>query len=147
MPNYGYFFGLTKLTVVFYSIHGSEILDVAASHDNGRIATAGLDRKVFVTDVSTGKTIRKIRAHDDKVMVWATILIQLYFKSASSRTIHPQNMSTWFIYLECRRGTLKRCISSQNIVVENYIWMRVMGTKHCRGTSGKIYSASLNPIV
>ena len=53
--------------VFFASIHGSEILDVVASHDNGRMATAGLDRKVFLTDVSTGKTIRKIRAHDDKV--------------------------------------------------------------------------------
>ena len=50
-----------------FSIHGSEILDVDASHDNSRIATGGMDRKVFVTDVSTGKVIRKIRAHDDKV--------------------------------------------------------------------------------
>ncbi|XP_067948894.1 WD repeat domain-containing protein 83-like [Watersipora subatra] len=51
----------------YKNIHGTEILDVTASHDNGRIATAGMDRKVFLTDVSSGKTIRKIRAHDDKV--------------------------------------------------------------------------------
>ncbi|KAF6019587.1 hypothetical protein EB796_022113 [Bugula neritina] len=51
----------------YKNIHGSEILDVVASHDNSKFATAGLDRKVFLTDVSTGKVLRKIRAHDDKV--------------------------------------------------------------------------------
>lgn len=49
------------------SVHGSDILDVDASHDNARIASAGLDRKVFITDVASGRIIRKIRAHDDKV--------------------------------------------------------------------------------
>jgi len=59
-------FFIFKIFYVF-SIHGSEILDVVASHDNSKFATAGLDRKVFLTDVSTGKVLRKIRAHDDKV--------------------------------------------------------------------------------
>lgn len=62
--------------MIFFSIHGSEILDVAASHDNGRIATAGLDRKIFLTDVSTGKVIRKIRAHGDKVSVGILIVCE-----------------------------------------------------------------------
>ena len=44
------------------------------------MATAGLDRKVFLTDVSTGKTIRKIRAHDDKVRD-----LNMFFQAVSDR--------------------------------------------------------------
>lgn len=49
-------------------IHGADIQDVDASHDNARLASCGLDRKIFITDVATGKIIRKIRAHDHKVI-------------------------------------------------------------------------------
>eukprot|EP01083_Nonionella_stella_P030811 84404_1 len=44
--------------------HGYEIRDIAVHNDNGKFASCGGDRTVFFWDVSTGKTLRRIRGHD-----------------------------------------------------------------------------------
>ncbi|KAJ1392692.1 WD40-repeat-containing domain protein, partial [Ochromonadaceae sp. CCMP2298] len=46
--------------------HGYRVLDVAPTKDKSRFASCGDDRTVFVWDVASGATIRRIQAHGDK---------------------------------------------------------------------------------
>lgn len=50
--------GPSKL-IQTYSAHGYEVLDVAVSRDNARLASCGGDRAVFLWDVATAKTVRR----------------------------------------------------------------------------------------
>ena len=52
------------LVKTYGDAHGHEIRDVCCTGDNGRIASCGGDRQVFLYDVSTGRIIRRFRGHD-----------------------------------------------------------------------------------
>ncbi|CAG8956029.1 hypothetical protein HYFRA_00008885 [Hymenoscyphus fraxineus] len=43
-----------------YSAHGYEVLDISVAKDNASFASVGGDRNVFLWDVSTAKTIRRL---------------------------------------------------------------------------------------
>lgn len=43
-----------------YSAHGYEVLDISVSPDNAKFASCGGDRSVFLWDVATAKTIRRL---------------------------------------------------------------------------------------
>lgn len=47
-----------KLLKRYTGIHNHEILDLAISKDNGKVASVGGDRVAFVWDVSTGNKIK-----------------------------------------------------------------------------------------
>ena len=60
--------GGRALTIKKYEgIHGYSILDVAISHDNARFASCGVDKSVFLWDVTTGLVVRRIQRHTQKV--------------------------------------------------------------------------------
>jgi mitogen-activated protein kinase organizer 1 len=44
--------------------HGYSIYDIAIHPDNSKFVSAGADKACFLTDVATGRTIRRIQAHD-----------------------------------------------------------------------------------
>ncbi|KAG8807254.1 hypothetical protein FRC17_004554 [Serendipita sp. 399] len=46
-----------------YEAHGYEVLSVACSYDNAKIASGGGDKSLFYWDVATGQTIRRIPGH------------------------------------------------------------------------------------
>ena len=47
--------------------HGYPILDIAIANDNSKFVSAGGDKAVFQVDVSTGRTIRRIQAHNHRI--------------------------------------------------------------------------------
>ncbi|BGP57087.1 hypothetical protein JCM8202_006317 [Rhodotorula sphaerocarpa] len=53
--------------VKVYSGHGYEVLGIACSYDNTRIASCGGDRSVFLWDVSSGDIIRRFSGHVGKI--------------------------------------------------------------------------------
>lgn len=52
---------LTKCLVVWLvlSLSGSEMLDVQASHDSSQVASGGLDKYVYIWDVSSADILRR----------------------------------------------------------------------------------------
>lgn len=46
-----------------YSGHGYEVLDACGSCDNAQIASGGMDKMVYVWDVTTGKPVKRYRGH------------------------------------------------------------------------------------
>ena len=52
-----------NLLLKTYHTHAYEVLDAQASCDNSQICTCGMDKYVCVTDVATGKSLRKYRGH------------------------------------------------------------------------------------
>ncbi|KAF8270257.1 nuclear mRNA splicing protein [Lactarius quietus] len=52
-----------------YSAHGYEVLSISVAHDNTKFASSGGDRSVFLWDVTTGNTLRRISAHLTKINV------------------------------------------------------------------------------
>ncbi|TKA53690.1 hypothetical protein B0A53_03732 [Rhodotorula sp. CCFEE 5036] len=53
--------------VKVYSGHGYEVLGIACSYDNTRIASCGGDRSVFLWDVTSGDIIRRLGGHVGKI--------------------------------------------------------------------------------
>lgn len=51
----------------YEGMHGYSILDVAVSHDNARFASSGVDKSVFLWDVTSGRVVRRIQHHTQKV--------------------------------------------------------------------------------
>jgi mitogen-activated protein kinase organizer 1 len=47
--------------------HGYEVLDIKIMKDNSKFASGGGDKTFFLWDVSTGKTLRRIRGHDGRI--------------------------------------------------------------------------------
>ncbi|KAI5786467.1 WD40-repeat-containing domain protein [Peziza echinospora] len=47
--------------------HGYEVLDIACSHDNEKLASVGGDRLAFLWDVATAKTIRRFEGHGSRI--------------------------------------------------------------------------------
>lgn len=50
-----------------YNGHGYEVLGVASSHDNTRLASCGGDRSVFYWDVATAQPIKRFSGHTARV--------------------------------------------------------------------------------
>lgn len=46
-----------------YHVHAYEVLDAQSSSDNSQICSCGMDKYVCLTDVATGKSLRKYRGH------------------------------------------------------------------------------------
>ncbi|TKA29576.1 hypothetical protein B0A50_03589 [Salinomyces thailandicus] len=57
----------TSKLIQTYSAHGYEVLDLAVSEDNGRFASVGGDKTVFLWDVATAQTIRRFTGHVGRV--------------------------------------------------------------------------------
>eukprot|EP01041_Mallomonas_annulata_P004380 gene4380-8723_t len=56
------------LTIKTYDgVHGYSILDATISHDNSKFASAGGDRSAFLWDVGTGRVIRRIQGHNQRI--------------------------------------------------------------------------------
>ena len=53
----------TKFCIKSYEAHGWEVLDLAVSPENGKFASCGGDRTVFLWDVISGMTIRRFTGH------------------------------------------------------------------------------------
>lgn len=53
----------TKFCIKTYEAHGWEVLDLAVSPENGKFASCGGDRTVFLWDVMSGMTIRRFTGH------------------------------------------------------------------------------------
>ncbi len=51
----------------YTGVHGYQILDVVISRDNAKFATGGGDKSCFYWDVSTGRVIRRIQAHNHRI--------------------------------------------------------------------------------
>eukprot|EP01017_Pseudomicrothorax_dubius_P050849 TRINITY_DN9688_c0_g1_i2.p1 TRINITY_DN9688_c0_g1~~TRINITY_DN9688_c0_g1_i2.p1 ORF type:complete len:156 (-),score=28.41 TRINITY_DN9688_c0_g1_i2:473-940(-) len=81
----------------YSGIHNQEILDLAITQDNGKFASVGGDRLVYVWDVATAKVLRKFTGHTARINAVAfnqdtsisgilnpTLFVQLR-KSRSSR--------------------------------------------------------------
>ena len=47
----------------------SRVDDPCSSHDNGKFASSGGDRAIFLWDVTSGNTIRRISGHVGKINV------------------------------------------------------------------------------
>lgn len=56
-----------KLLKRYTGIHNHEILDLAISKDNGKVASVGGDRVAFVWDVSTGNKIKQFSGHNARI--------------------------------------------------------------------------------
>lgn len=59
--------GKALLIKKYDGTHGYSILDVAVSHDNARFASCGVDKSVFLWDVTSGRVVRRIQHHAQKV--------------------------------------------------------------------------------
>lgn len=56
------------LSIKTYSgVHGYSIQDVVISSDNNKFASAGGDRVTFLWDVGTGRVIRRIQGHSQRI--------------------------------------------------------------------------------
>ncbi|KAF9167895.1 hypothetical protein DFQ26_002643 [Actinomortierella ambigua] len=53
----------TKFCIKEYQNHGWEVLDVAVSPENGKFASCGGDKQVFLWDVMSGTTLRRFSGH------------------------------------------------------------------------------------
>lgn len=49
-----------------YEAHGYEVLDIAVADDNARFASVGGDKTVFVWDVASATTIRRLSGHSGR---------------------------------------------------------------------------------
>lgn len=49
-----------------YEAHGYEVLDIAVADDNARFASVGGDKAVFLWDVATATTLRRLSGHSGK---------------------------------------------------------------------------------
>ncbi len=47
--------------------HGYPIYDLAITKDNGKFVSCGGDKACFLVDVSTGRTLRRIQAHEQRI--------------------------------------------------------------------------------
>ena len=50
-----------------YAIHSKQVLDVAVAHDNASFASCGGDKTVFVWDVGSGRLLRRLAGHEQRV--------------------------------------------------------------------------------
>ncbi|TFK26471.1 nuclear mRNA splicing protein [Coprinopsis marcescibilis] len=50
-----------------FAAHGYEVLSITVAHDNAKFGSSGGDRSVFVWDVATGMTTRRLGGHMTKV--------------------------------------------------------------------------------
>ena len=48
----------------FSGAHGYDVLDVQVTRDKNKVASAGVDKQVFVWDVGTGTVSRRLRGHE-----------------------------------------------------------------------------------
>ncbi|KAG0005043.1 WD repeat-containing protein 83 [Entomortierella chlamydospora] len=53
----------TRFCIKTYEAHGWEVLDLAVSPENGKFASCGGDKSVFLWDVLSGMTIRRFPGH------------------------------------------------------------------------------------
>ncbi|KAK8164705.1 WD40-repeat-containing domain protein [Phyllosticta citrichinensis] len=61
-------FNANKASLVqSYTGHGYEVLDISVTEDNARFASCGGDKSVFVWDVATAKTVRRLAGHVSRV--------------------------------------------------------------------------------
>jgi len=49
--------------MTYFGPHNYEILDLCIAQDNGRFASCGGDKTIFIWDIKTGNTIRKFMGH------------------------------------------------------------------------------------
>ncbi|KAF9174733.1 WD repeat-containing protein 83 [Mortierella sp. AD010] len=57
----------TRFCIKTYEAHGWEVLDLAVSPENGKFASCGGDKSVFLWDVLSGTTIRRFPGHTQRV--------------------------------------------------------------------------------
>ncbi|KAI9483390.1 MAG: WD40-repeat-containing domain protein [Benjaminiella poitrasii] len=57
----------TGLLLHTYNGHGRDVLDLAVSDDNAKIASCGVDRSVLLWDVGSGEILRRYTAHWERV--------------------------------------------------------------------------------
>lgn len=50
-----------------YTGHNERVLGLAVAHDNGSFASCGGDRSVFVWDVPSGRVLRRLSGHSQRV--------------------------------------------------------------------------------
>ena len=50
-----------------YAMHSKQVLDVAVAHDNASFASCGGDKTVFLWDVGSGRVLRRLVGHDQRV--------------------------------------------------------------------------------
>ena len=55
------------LVKAYGGVHGYSILDVAIASDNARFVSAGVDKALFVFDVVSGRLVRRIPGHTQKI--------------------------------------------------------------------------------
>ncbi|XXQ29962.1 WD domain, G-beta repeat [Plasmodiophora brassicae] len=55
----------------YQGTHGYEIRDIACAFDNAKFASCGGDRTVFVTDVASGRVLKRYSKHEQRVNVVA----------------------------------------------------------------------------
>lgn len=65
--NINLFNAYTGSHVKTYASHGYEVVDLAVSHDNARLASVGGDKPVYFWDVAAGVTIRRFAGHTQRV--------------------------------------------------------------------------------
>ena len=59
--------GRALLIKSYGGVHGYPILDVAVAADNARFVSAGVDKTLFVHDVVSGRLVRRIIGHTQKI--------------------------------------------------------------------------------
>jgi len=55
--------------IQIFNAHGYEVLGITVAHDNAKFASSGGDRSVFVWDVATAQTTRRIPGHRGRINV------------------------------------------------------------------------------
>ena len=58
---------ITSCIQTYPEKHGYAILDFTISSDNAQFASCGLDKHIFVWQVSTGTIIRKLQGHTERI--------------------------------------------------------------------------------
>ena len=55
------------LIKTYTGVHGYDIQDIAISKDNEKFSSCGRDKLVFVWDVASGRVIRRLQGHEQRV--------------------------------------------------------------------------------
>lgn len=91
----------------YQGTHGYEIRDIACAFDNAKFASCGGDRTVFVTDVASGRVLKRYSKHEQRVNVVAfNADASVLFSGSYDRTVcawYRATDNTWSLYESDRR--------------------------------------------
>ncbi|CAM9982030.1 unnamed protein product [Discosporangium mesarthrocarpum] len=88
--------------------HGYDILDVAVLPDNSRFASCGEDKIAFIWDVSTGKVVRRMQGHEQRINACcfngegSVLFTASYDKTVRAWDMRSQNRSPIQTLLGCK---------------------------------------------